>query len=349
MGSIATSRAAKPSKPKRIPILAGMTALGSMTALALMLGSGTAAAQSSVFVGTRAGGDVSVDLGALDALGPPARLPSGVAPSGAETEGLIVVHPPSHKPPAKKVAAKAPKKKPARESEVASNAPAAGMQTPGVSESTPPTASSAPATPPTSDSATASATASAAPAPITPSVTPPAAAPATDSASAPLAAPPPAAAAPAPAEASTPTAAPMAQPAPAPAPMAQPAPEPTQVASAPPAQTPIAAGPEGKPALSLNFAPSATDLADADKTALGRVVDSLKKNPDQRVELLAYATGGEDQTSQSRRVSLIRGLSVRTYLIEQGISSARIDVRALGNKIEGSSPVDRVDLVLTGK
>jgi outer membrane protein OmpA-like peptidoglycan-associated protein len=338
MGSNATSRAATASKAKRIPFLAGMAAL---TAGMLMLGSGAAAAQSSVFVGTRAGSDVSVDLGALDALGPPARLPSGVAPGGGETEGLIVVHPPSHKAPAKKVAAKAPKKKPASESEVASGAPAAGTQTPGVSETTPPAASSTPATPPASDSATASA----APAPITPSTTPPATPPASDSANAstPPASPSVAAPAPAPAEASTP--------APTPAPSAQPtpAPAPTQIASAPPAEAPIASGPESKPVLSLNFAPSATDLADADKTALGRVVDSLKKNPDQRVELLAYATGAEDQTSQSRRVSLIRGLSVRTYLIEQGISSARIDVRALGNKIEGSSPVDRVDLVLAGK
>lgn len=108
-------------------------------------------------------------------------------------------------------------------------------------------------------------------------------------------------------------------------------------------------GPEGHPSLSLSFAAGATDLADQDKPALDKIVDALKKNDDARVQLLAYATGGEDQTSQSRRISLIRGLSVRTYLIEQGISSARIDVRALGNKVEGGGAVDRVDLVLTNK
>ena len=38
-------------------------------------------------------------------------------------------------------------------------------------------------------------------------------------------------------------------------------------------------------------------------------------------------------------------LAIRSFLVENGIKSTRMDVRALGNKIEGS-PGDRVDLVL---
>ena len=47
-------------------------------------------------------------------------------------------------------------------------------------------------------------------------------------------------------------------------------------------------------------------------------------------------------------MSLSRALAVRSYLIEQGIRSTRIDVRALG--LAGDSgPLDRVDVVLLGR
>ena len=61
---------------------------------------------------------------------------------------------------------------------------------------------------------------------------------------------------------------------------------------------------------------------------------------------MAYAAGTDAEASQARRLALSRALVVRSYLIEQGIGSARMDVRALGKKIEGDGPADRVDLVL---
>jgi outer membrane protein OmpA-like peptidoglycan-associated protein len=42
-------------------------------------------------------------------------------------------------------------------------------------------------------------------------------------------------------------------------------------------------------------------------------------------------------------MSLSRALSVRSYLIEIGIDTGRIDVRALGNTAP-SAPLDRVDV-----
>ena len=324
MGPAATQRAAKSSNPCRMPIVAAAL-VGS---LALALSCGGAAAQESVFVGTRTGGDVTVDLKALDQLGPAPRLPSGLAAGEVPHPGPIVVHPPAHTPPPRKVATKAPKaKRPAPEKELAGN-------TPGISEASAPP----PPPPPASDLGKAPAMPSPAPA----ATAQPSAPPAPMAAASP---PPEPAKAPEPTK-SAPTAPPAAQASPPPSPAPSPAPK--QVASAP-AEAPIPAGPLGKPSLSVNFAAGATDLGADDKTALTRIVDALKKNPAERVELLAYASGGADDVSQSRRTSLIRGLSVRTYLIEQGISSARIDVRALGNKVEGSGPADRVDLVLTGQ
>jgi len=58
---------------------------------------------------------------------------------------------------------------------------------------------------------------------------------------------------------------------------------------------------------------------------------------------------GPEKTSETRRLSFRRALVVRSYLIEQGVSSARMDVRALGNKVEGGGPADRVDLVVVGQ
>ncbi len=67
----------------------------------------------------------------------------------------------------------------------------------------------------------------------------------------------------------------------------------------------------------------------------------LKGSAD-RLQLKAYASGGT--ASAARRMSLNRALTVRSYLIAQGIRSTRIDVRALGIADEG--PPDRVDLLL---
>jgi len=45
-----------------------------------------------------------------------------------------------------------------------------------------------------------------------------------------------------------------------------------------------------------------------------------------------------------RRLSLSRALAVRAFLIDQGVRSTRLDVRALGDKT-GDGPADRVDIV----
>ena len=66
-----------------------------------------------------------------------------------------------------------------------------------------------------------------------------------------------------------------------------------------------------------------------------------------RLTIRAYAEGSAEEASQARRLSLSRALAVRSYLIEQGIRGPRMDVRALGHRIE--SPRDRVDLVLVAQ
>ena len=79
--------------------------------------------------------------------------------------------------------------------------------------------------------------------------------------------------------------------------------------------------------------------------SIGRALaQRLQKNERQRIQLMAFAAGSEDNASRARRLSLSRALAVRSYLIDQGIRSTRMDVRALGNTAD-SGPMDRVDIV----
>ena len=63
-----------------------------------------------------------------------------------------------------------------------------------------------------------------------------------------------------------------------------------------------------------------------------------------QLQVMAYASGDADNASKAQRLSLARALAVRAFLKDQGVPGARIDVRALGNRVP-EGPPDRVDLV----
>ncbi len=86
-----------------------------------------------------------------------------------------------------------------------------------------------------------------------------------------------------------------------------------------------------------------TKLSADGQSALKSVLGELSANENRRVQLMAYAAGEDLTSSKARRISLSRALSVRSYLIEKGVRSTRIDVRALGDKSDGD-PKNRVDV-----
>ncbi len=131
---------------------------------------------------------------------------------------------------------------------------------------------------------------------------------------------------------------PAAAPAPAAPPAVKPQPVKTEQASAPPA----AAVKEGR-AMLVAFAAEESKLPDASRNGLTTVAKQLKDNEGLRLQLLAYAGGKDLSPSRARRLSLSRALSVRSFLIENGIRSTRIDVRALGDKTT-DEPLNRVDV-----
>jgi outer membrane protein OmpA-like peptidoglycan-associated protein len=86
-----------------------------------------------------------------------------------------------------------------------------------------------------------------------------------------------------------------------------------------------------------------TKLSADGQAVLDGVIAELQADDKSRVQLMAYAAGEDLSSSKARRISLSRALSVRSYLIEKGVRSTRIDVRALGDKAEGDQK-NRVDV-----
>ncbi len=90
------------------------------------------------------------------------------------------------------------------------------------------------------------------------------------------------------------------------------------------------------------FGASRADLNTATEAAIRSFARPLR-GTDQAINVLAYATGSADDPSTPRRLSLARALAARAVLINEGIASTRIYVRALGSA-SGDGPADRVDL-----
>lgn len=126
-------------------------------------------------------------------------------------------------------------------------------------------------------------------------------------------------------------------PAPAPQPVAAPVPEVTVAALTPETATTRDA------LLSISFEGRSADLPSGVKDQLQRIADQLNAEDTLRAQVKAYAGSATGSASSARRLSLSRALAVRSILIDFGVRSTRIDVRALGDRNEGGAP-DRVDV-----
>lgn len=286
----------------------------------------------------RNNGSVTVDLTVLDALGNPRNIPQLLQPGvrslmmpnarssrsarpslsqprggAAAARGGLMLKPPSKM-----------KRAVAKSRRAAKAAPRTLVRKPAVQRPRPPSPPKIATRPPARPTVPAVPTppkAASIPAPVppppAPSVTPPPAAP--------VVAPPP----------------------PAQKPVSRPVPEaPKQTASLPPAPKrsdgKLAAGQQFR----LSFGAGAAAVQNAAAAQLNDVAKALQADDSLRLQLLAYSGGGSQTPSQARRLSLSRALAVRSHLIEKGVRSTRIDVRALGNKSEGGPP-DRVDVIVT--
>ena len=137
---------------------------------------------------------------------------------------------------------------------------------------------------------------------------------------------------------------PVAEPPPPPEPVAAPEPEP-EVAALSPAVT---AEPGPTESLRIAFDGDSAELPAGAADDLKAIADKLLGDESLRAQVKAYAGAASGSASAARRLSLSRALAVRAILIEQGVRSTRIDVRALGDRNEGGPP-ERVDVLLVSR
>ncbi len=129
-----------------------------------------------------------------------------------------------------------------------------------------------------------------------------------------------------------------------PLPVKEPASAVTQETAHPAAiESSAAVGGDSLPAIL--FEKDGARLPDAARPSLITLAGRLTADASLDIQLLAYAGGDEDHASKARRLSLSRALAVRSFLIDQGVRSTRIEVRAMGNKVP-EGPADRVDVVV---
>ena len=130
------------------------------------------------------------------------------------------------------------------------------------------------------------------------------------------------------------------------------APPPPPAGAAKPPPPPVVAGaataaakvPSG---LQLTFASGASDLSPASAAAIKQLALTTPGGGDITFNVLAYAAGDVSDPSVPRRLSLARAIAVRSALMDDGVASARIYLRALGAQ-GGDGPPDRVDIQVMG-
>lgn len=127
-----------------------------------------------------------------------------------------------------------------------------------------------------------------------------------------------------------------------------------QASAAPPPPKPARTAPAGPVTGKENLTKRsvilfAKDAPDPAQGALGAIkflasdLNAAMSTPNARVELQAFGGPKGDKSSDARRLSLKRALSIRQVLIDDGVSADRIDVRAMGGA-DDTGPADRVDV-----
>ena len=122
----------------------------------------------------------------------------------------------------------------------------------------------------------------------------------------------------------------------------------TQPAAPPANNTVLAPAPSPEklpPPVRLVFDGGQTDLTPADEAEIRDLARSIPVPQANSVNVVAYAAGKPDDPSTARRLSLSRGMAVRSVLLDSGVPSAQIYVRALG-ATASDGPADRVELVV---
>jgi outer membrane protein OmpA-like peptidoglycan-associated protein len=109
---------------------------------------------------------------------------------------------------------------------------------------------------------------------------------------------------------------------------------------------PVATAAPLPPPVRLVFETGVAELSPEDEAAIRDLAKSMPSPEAESINVVAYAAGKSDDPSTARRLSLSRGMAVRSVLLASGVPSAQIYVRALGSTAT-DGPADQVDLIVT--
>jgi outer membrane protein OmpA-like peptidoglycan-associated protein len=98
------------------------------------------------------------------------------------------------------------------------------------------------------------------------------------------------------------------------------------------------------PAVTVMFKSNSADISDRAKAELDNVAKTISEQRMMQVELRAFASG--EDPAEARRVALARALTVRSYLIDQGVT-ARIEVGAF-SAVRSARSGERVEVLAPG-
>jgi len=96
----------------------------------------------------------------------------------------------------------------------------------------------------------------------------------------------------------------------------------------------------------LLFEAGSDGLTAAGGSLLEGLAVRMASDPNLWIQIRAFATDTSGRPSNSRSLSLNRALLIRSFLIDRGVRSTRVDIRALGDTAE-TGPRDRVDLIFS--
>ncbi len=101
----------------------------------------------------------------------------------------------------------------------------------------------------------------------------------------------------------------------------------------------------GETVTRLAFAPGVTELSEPTRQQLTAIAEILRSDATLIAHIKAYAGSGGESAEKAKRISLMRAIAVRSWLLRNGFGDDRLQVWALGHG-EASTPADRVDISL---
>ena len=99
------------------------------------------------------------------------------------------------------------------------------------------------------------------------------------------------------------------------------------------------------PDLRFEFTGNSAEVPGDAAGKLTLLAEQLLASDTLQVQVKAYAGDSDGGASAARRLSLSRALAVRAFLIDKGVRSTRIELRAPGYRPDGGPP-ERVDVYL---